>query len=59
MSIEYCWVICPCCHGAKRLEVLHEDSILSVMSSDDKQWYEYPTCCHCQGDGIIPAEVVE
>jgi len=41
-------VICPCCKGAKWLEV-----------EVDLGRFEYPQCCHCQGRGSIPAEVDE
>jgi Zn ribbon nucleic-acid-binding protein len=40
-------VECPCCKGQKRLMVW------------DGDYFELGMCCHCQGEGTMPAEVAE
>jgi hypothetical protein len=44
-------VTCPCCHGTRRLTLVEHDDARTVVT--------HPMCCHCQGEGVVFAEVDE
>lgn len=39
-------VECPCCHGEQTLATVDPDTAAITIN----------ICCHCQGEGRIPAE---
>ena len=43
-------VTCPCCHGKGRLTLVEHDDVAG------RTVVTHPMCCHCQGEGVVPAE---
>lgn len=39
--------ICPCCHGAKYLELNDPNLEQTILLK----------CCHCDSKGVVPAEI--
>jgi hypothetical protein len=44
-------VTCPCCHGKRRLTLFEHDEVAG------RTVVTHPMCCHCQGEGVVSAEV--
>jgi len=44
-------VTCPCCHGRRRLALVEHDEVAG------RAVVTHPTCCHCQGEGVVPADL--
>lgn len=46
------FVECPCCHGARALLLVDFADVAGLRLSTET----FVFCCHCQGEGRIPAE---
>ena len=50
-SAKVVLVTCPCCHGKRRLAMVEHDDLAG------RTVVAHPVCCHCQGEGVVSAEV--
>lgn len=44
-------VTCPCCKGKKRLSCIEHDE------RTGRTFLSKPMCCHCDGKGVVEAEI--